>query len=240
MLEILRDPVWQFIGAVLAVLGIVVALGIYWLQRQTKELAFGIVSSRRLLSIADELSSRVTVELDGQPVKNLHLLVYGLKNSGHRSVSSNDFLRALKISFPEGQVVSAEIASQDPSNLGATLLVAESSVELRPFLLNAGDKILIQVLLSAISPSESVDARIVDVPNLVPIDTRQRLPPFLDSMMPLSIGTCLLLALVSYIFDFLEESLVFLVCAAVYAIGGAVMKLHERIRPTARRFIRET
>lgn len=243
MLNLLRDPVWQFIGAVLAVLGIGAALWIYWLQRQTKELAFGIVSSRRLLSIADEVSSRVTVELDGKSVKNLHLLVYGLKNSGHRAISPSDFQRPLSISFSEGQVISAEIASQIPPNLGATLVFAESSVELQPLLLNAGDQILLQVLLSAPSPSESVDTRILDVPALVPINVRPRLPPFLDSALPTFIGIFVLFALGAYFVDSREQSppmyLVFLGLAVFAIVQGLAMKLLEKVGPTARRYVGE-
>ena len=241
MLNLLRDPVWQFIGAVLAVLGIGAALWIYWLQRQTKELAFGIVSSRRLLSIADEVSSRVTVELDGKSVKSLHLLVYGLKNSGHRAISPSDFQRPLSISFSEGRVISAEIASQIPPNLGATLVFAESSVELQPLLLNAGDQILLQVLLSAPSPSESVDTRILDVPALVPINVRPRLPTLLDSALPTFIGVFVLLALGAYFVDSGEQSspmyLVFLGGAVLFIVQGLAMKLLEKAGPTARRYV---
>ncbi|MCC5619770.1 hypothetical protein [Nostoc sp. CHAB 5715] len=244
MLDLLRDPVWQFFGAAFAVLGIAVALWIYWLQRQTKELAFGIVSSRRLLSVADEVSSRVTVELDGKSVKNLHLLVYGLKNSGHRAISPNDFQRALKISFPEGQVISAEITSEVPSKLGATLVATESSIELNPLLLNSGDKLLIQVLLSASSPSESVDARIIDIPSLVPINTRPRLPAFFDSAMPIFVGVLILIAIGSYFLDSGEQSppmyLAFFGLALFSVFQSFVMRLREKVGPTARRYVGET
>lgn len=194
MVDLMRDPVWTFVGAVLAVLGIGTAFWIYWLQRQTKELAFGIVSLRRLLSVADEVSSRVTVHLDGNEVKNLHLLVYGLKNSGHRAIASSDFEHPLSISFANGQVVAAEITSQHPSNLGATLITAESRIELQPLLLNAGDQILLQVLLSAPSPSGSIDVRILDVPALAPINVNDRLPPFFESGMPMFMVVCILTA----------------------------------------------
>ncbi len=59
MLEALRDPVWQFVGALLALLGIFFAFYIHRLQVKTHELATGLVFSRPLLSIADELASRV-------------------------------------------------------------------------------------------------------------------------------------------------------------------------------------
>lgn len=241
MLELLRDAIWQFIGAVLAVLSIGAAFWIYWLQRQTKELAFGIVSSRRLLSVADEVSSRVTVQLDGKTVKNLHLLVYGLKNSGHRAIAQGDFERPLSISFLDGQVVSAEVASQVPSNLGATLVITETRVELQPLLLNAGDQILFQVLLSAPSPSASVDTRVLDVPALAPINVRPRLPPFLDSGLPMLLIVFIVAAVTIYIKE--SDAVVaigFLVLAAIAAVYRLVEGLLERIGPSARRYISES
>jgi hypothetical protein len=181
MIDLLRDGIWQFIGAVLALLGVIAAMYIYWQQRQLKELAFGLVSSRRPLAIADELSSRVTVQLDGRSVVNLHLLVFGLRNSGHQAIDQGHFQGPLTIIFSSGQVVSAEITSQVPSNLRAELVVSHDHVELKPLLLNAGDQVLVQVLLSSPTPTWEVDARIVDVPSLVPINHTPRLPPFFQS-----------------------------------------------------------
>lgn len=191
-MEILRDPAWQFIGAIFAFLSIAGALWIYWLQKRTRELAFGLISSRRPLAIADELSSRVTVQLDGKPVQNLHLLVFALKNSGKRAICPSDYERELSISFPDGQVVSAEISSQSPPNLGGQLLNSESSIEISPLLLNTGDYLLIQVLLSAKSPKWEVDVRILDVSSLASINTY---PSFFKSGLPALIFWVLLFGL---------------------------------------------
>ena len=244
MLEILRDPAWQFVGAIIAVVAIAATVWIYFLQRQAKELAFGIVSSRRLLSIADEVSSRVSVQLDGKAIKDLHLLVYAFKNSGNRAVSPSDFQRPLSISFAEGQVVSAEIASQTPKNLGACLVITESRVDLEPLLLNAGDQVLVQILLSAPSPHASFDVRVVDVPALAPINVHRRLPPILESGTPMLIGMFLLLALGTYITGQDEKNapsyLVFLGFAAFVALHGCGSRLLERVGPTARRYVSET
>ena len=245
MLDLLRDPVWQFIGALLAILGIAAAFWIYWLQRQTRELAFGIVSSRRLLSVADELSSRVTVQLDGQTVKNLHLLVYGIKNSGHRSIAANDFERPLSISFADGRIVSAEVASQVPPNLGARLDASESRVVLQPLLLNAGDQILLQILLSAPSSAASIDTRIVDVPALAPINVQPRLPPFHQSGMPPLIVISLAISAVSYFVVSEEKSrFVYVLGFAGFAVFSALFSFSTRFREnfgvSARRYISET
>lgn len=195
MIEILRDPAWQFVGVIFALLSFAGAFWIYWLQRQTRELAFGLVSSRRPLAISDELSSRVTVQLDGNPVRNLHLLVFGLKNSGHRAIAPSDFQYPLSISFPEGQVVSAEIASQFPLNLGGQLDISESRLQLSPLLLNSGDQMLIQVLLSASSTIFNVDVRILDISTVAPVNSRPRLPPFFQSGLPMMMGVILMLGI---------------------------------------------
>ena len=243
MLELLRDPIWQFIGAVLAALGIGAAFLFSWLQRQIKELAFGIVSSRRAISVADEVSSRVTIHLDGKIVKNLHLLVFGLKNSGHRAITQSDFERPFNISFSDGQVVSAEVTSQVPANLGATLAIAESSIELQPLLLNAGDKMLLQVLLSAPSPSYSVDTRILDVSALAPINVQPRRPPFFQSALPIVIGFWILFAAGTYIFKTNSQdtqmSISLLGLALVATLYGLGMPLLERKGPSSRRYIGE-
>lgn len=51
MPEILRDPVWQFIGAIFALAAIVIVVIIYWMQRQRKSLSYEIISCTPLLSV---------------------------------------------------------------------------------------------------------------------------------------------------------------------------------------------
>lgn len=237
MLDFFRDPAWQFVGVVLALLSLGGAFWIYWLQRQAKELAFGLISSHRLVAVADEVSSRVTVQLDGKPIKNLHLLVYGLKNSGHRAISAGDFERPLTIHFSEGYVVSSELVCQFPKNLGATLEGSDRSVRLEPLLLNSGDHLLIQVLLSAPVPSHaSVDARIVDVASLVAINSSPLLPPFFRSGMPLLIAISVGLSLISF-FASQDRGLSYalLGLAAFSAIFGFTTRLLEGVGASARR-----
>lgn len=241
MLELVRDPAWQFAGAFFALLSLAAAIGFYWLQRQTKELAFGRVSSRRLLSIADELSTRVSVQLDGKPIRDLHLLVYGLKNSGRVAVSQADFVRPLSISFPDGQVLSAEIAAERPVTLGATLTISDSRVELCPLLLNAGDTVQIQVLLSSALPSELIDVRVVDVPSMMPINVQPRSPPFLQSGLPWMIVSFMAVALIDLmISDSPLYATGFVIVAAFAALFGFVARFLETAGTSGRRRISES
>lgn len=238
MIEILRDSVWQFVGVVLALLSLGAAFVIYWLQRQTKELAFGLISSRRPIAIADELSSRVTVQLDGQTVEHLHLQVYGLKNSGHRPIAQTDFERPLSIAFEAGRIVSAEIATQRPTNLGAQLTISTSRIELAPLLLNPGDRLLIQVLLSSAKPASTLDARIFDVPSIGPINTIPPLPPFFRSGLPMLMWIMLAAGILGLIFmERREMAYAYLGFAAFIPVFGLVSRLWRDSGKSARRRI---
>lgn len=241
MLELLRDGIWQFIGAALTVASILAAAGIYWLQRRTRELAFGLVTHRRLLTVANELSPRVSVQLDGRAVRDLHLLVYGLKNSGHSAVLANDFERPLSISFSDGQVLSAEVASQKPANLAATLEVGASRVELRPLLLNAGDQVLIQVLVSAPTVKDAIDARIVNVARLTPIVTPPTLPPFFQSGSAIVVGGVLVGAAAANILDLPGQPpwWFWVALAALLAVFSLARRLMNTLSPASRRTINE-
>lgn len=242
ILDILRDPAWQFIGAMLALFGIGGMFWIYWLQRQSRELTFGLVSLRRPLTIADELSSRVTVQLDGKSVQNLHLLVFGLKNSGKRAIAPSDFQSQLTISFPDGKIISAGIASQLPTNLGGQLLISESQIQLAPFLVNPNDQILIQVLLSATKPTWVVDVRILDISSLVPINSKPKLPPLHKSGAAFQMGALLIIGSLMLLFSEDKILAYFFICAAVIILPlfGFLIHFFYDFGNAARRRITET
>ena len=240
MLGLLRDPAWQFAGVLLAAAAIGAAFWIYWLQRQTKELAFGVVSSRRLLAVADEVSSRIRVELDGREIKDLHLTVYALKNSGSRAVPAFDFDRPVLLRFLPGQVVSAQVSSQLPRNLGATLLVTDSTVELKSLLLNPGDHVLIQVLLSPGSPAGQLDGRVIDISHFQSINLRPELPKFHQSGLVLMAVFFLIIGLFEALVHPQSSSWLFWVGAVAFiVVFGYASRWLEQARASSRRRISE-
>lgn len=259
MREFLSHPIWQFLSVILAVSSIIFSFWVYWRQRQIKELVFGPISSRRLLSISDELSSRVKVELDGKPVSNLHLLVYALKNSGHRAILPTDFQNELNISFEKGTVVSAEITAQYPNNLNASIDISETKVALRPLLLNAGDQLQIQILVSASELNANIDARILDISKLESINTNPKYPPVRESMLPHFFGIIIFFAIASYLihvndwWHYLDPKIhaadfddrpfppyAFPIFALIFGfIQVSLMRLNQSYGPSSRRYIDE-
>jgi hypothetical protein len=64
VMDILRDPVWQFIGVLAALVTIFIALR----QRNQKEIVYDIISDTPILSIKEEVKNRVKVLFDDKPV----------------------------------------------------------------------------------------------------------------------------------------------------------------------------
>lgn len=240
MIEVLRDPIWQFVGALLALLGLGAAFWVYWLQTQTKELAFGLLSSRRPLSISDELSSRVTVLLDGKQIGNLHLLIYALKNSGNRAIAQDDWERPFSLSFGADTIVSAEIATQTPMNLGAMIEVKQSQISIVPLLFNPGDQLIIKILVSSRKPAPVTDLRVLDVPSLSPLNLKPKRPRFFDSGLPTLMYAVLLYAAgVFALSEDKREAYAFLAFAIFVPIFGWATRIIENTGSSARRRINE-
>ena len=58
MIELLRDPLWQFVGAILGFVAIGITIIIFWLQRTRKSLSYEILSNTSLLTIKEELEGK--------------------------------------------------------------------------------------------------------------------------------------------------------------------------------------
>ena len=176
-MELLRDPIWQFAGVVLAFGAIAVTLLVYVWQRGGRELAFGVISSRALLSVDDEVSGRVSIAMDGVPVRNLHLIVCGLKNSGTQPVLPEDYERPVAISFgDEAKILILQTTKEYPKNIVTSASSNGNCVEFAKVLLNPGDYAVVQVLLSAETPKVSADCRIVGITQLVELNKPSAFP----------------------------------------------------------------
>ena len=164
MLEILRDPVWQSIGAICALITIIASVSFYWMQHGRKELSYEIVSRTPLLSVAEELQGRFQILFDGKPVNKVHLIVLRVSNTGNTPVIATDYERQVSFKFGEGaRILSSEVSEADPKSLAASVVSNESGIALQPILMNSGDSVTIKTLLSRYGGNIEVDGRIVGV-----------------------------------------------------------------------------
>lgn len=164
MNDLLRDPVWQFVGAVLTVLTIVVAVIIYLLQRSKKSLAYDVISNVSLLSANEEIKNELQILYKGIQVKNIHLFVFKIINDGNQPIPQSDYEKPLSMVLYGGaQILSVEVVSENPSNLGAEASAEANKILIKPILMNSKDYFKIKAIINAESFSFKPDARIIGV-----------------------------------------------------------------------------
>jgi hypothetical protein len=169
-MDLLRDPIWQFVGTPLSVLGLLLAFWIYVRQSKYRELAVGLISSHSLLSISQSIAHRIAITLDGRPVSSVYSQVYALKNSGTLPISIEDFIRPVRLNFPaDSKVLTAHVSEERPTKIGLKVVCAESTVTLKPIFLNPQDTIEIQVLVSSNDGVAAFDMRVKDASKFVAI-----------------------------------------------------------------------
>lgn len=156
-MELLREPVWQFIGALAAIFGIFIAVAIYRAEqaredrRAVKQLSYEVVANTPLFNVVGDIKPRIEVRLDGNPVEDVHYVMISFSNSGNIVIekSDQDPDISIGISFGDGaQIIEADIVQAQPPDLPVKLRVETNKVTLDPLLLNPGDSIVFKALVS--------------------------------------------------------------------------------------------
>jgi hypothetical protein len=167
MTEFLRDPIWQFIGAVLAIIAIIISIYLYYLQRNKKSLSYDVLLDYRLLSKESGLERRVQILFDGETVRNVSVFAVRIFNDGNIPILATDFVEPLNFSFgTNSKILEAEIAECYPPSLKPAIIINKNGVTLEPLLLNGGDSIILKLLLSKNRDHYESNARIVGVSRL--------------------------------------------------------------------------
>jgi hypothetical protein len=200
MWELLRDPIWQGIGAAIGLIGVVSAiiLGVvlFRLQRRRKELGYRVLSETRVVSVEAAVGERVQILYEGQPVSNVYLVVVELVNSGNQPIIPDDYHYPLHIGLGQGaRVLAAEQVSSKPNGITAPVSITESLERVRvdPVLLNAGDSLGLKFLVTQYGGNLDVDARVVGVREIrtlgdEPVNWKVLVPPTLVVSLVLCLG----------------------------------------------------
>lgn len=163
MLELFRDPLWQFIGALLAIIAIIVSIVLYYRQRRWKVLSYEIVSRTSLLSVAKEVEGKLLILFEGKSVRKVHLVEISIINTGNVPIIPVDYKKRVRLKFPgDAKILSAEVSKTEPELIEVELDVHEREIILKPTLLNDGDSITIKSLVSELS-DVIIEGRIVGV-----------------------------------------------------------------------------
>lgn len=165
MFEFLADQMWQFIiGALIAIVTIIVSIIIYLKQRSRKRLSYEILSNTALLSVEEEIKNDIQLTYKGKVVEGVKLLVLRIFNSGNLPIVSADYERPIGIEFgKETRVLAAEVIEKNPANLQSTISIENRVVTLYPALLNPSDSVTIKMLVTKYENDFQVNSRIIGV-----------------------------------------------------------------------------
>jgi hypothetical protein len=157
----LRDTIWQFI---FGLLGVGIAVLIYFLQRHRKSLSYQIVSEVPLLSVREDLGGNIKILFGEKAVPNVQLVVLRILNDGNTPVLANDFQNNLRFSFGQKtSVLSAEVIETVPRTFRPVVAIESNCVVFQPALWNSGDVATIRLLLGGHDNLVECDSRIVGV-----------------------------------------------------------------------------
>jgi hypothetical protein len=163
MPEFFRDPVWQFVGAALALIAVIIAV----ITRRKKSLSFAVITNEPIFTVSQEVKSRTRIAVDGVPVENGRLLVIGVLNDGNVPIAPTDFERPLTFSLGEADVVvSAEVSKKHPQSLKPEITSGSNFVGIKPLLMNPGDAFLLKLVVDQEKTILQPDVRVIGISDL--------------------------------------------------------------------------
>ena len=189
MWDLLRDPMWQFIGAVLALVAIVVTIFLYRKQSHRKQLSYGIVTRTPLLSVKEQIKGDLKILYNGEPVEKVYLVQIKMLNSGNTPILPTDYERSVGFSFgEEAKILTAEITETEPKSLKPSIKVDGKSVLLSSSLMNPDDSMILNVLVSRFGGQITVDGRIAGVKDIRVLTEGRRLGEVFLFVVGLALG----------------------------------------------------
>lgn len=185
ILEILRDPLWQFIGIIVVIFGIV-----YPIRQRKRELSYEY-SNYSLVSVEEPIENEISVYFKKKLVKNVNLLFVKIINSGKVPLKPQDYERPLRLLFDkEEKILQFAISSElNPKNLRVRAKKEKGAIILEPILLNSGDFFTIQILVDGNGTMPAIDYRIVGVKKIKKFSSEKN-----ESLIILLVGVLLIIS----------------------------------------------
>ena len=147
-----------------AVIAILVAIIIYYLQKTKKKIAYRVRSAIDLLTSNERLEGKVKVLYEGVEVENIQVLELKVFNGGNSAIVKSDFEGPLKIRFPNTRkILSAQLVSATPVDLAISFATGRNELLIDPLLLNRKDAMQFKIILSGDYMPIEISGRIKDV-----------------------------------------------------------------------------
>jgi hypothetical protein len=164
-----------FLSLLATVAAVIVAIAIYRLQRDRKNLDWDLISATKLLR--DDASPIRDLELryKGDIIANPYLLQLKFINTGNKPVTSEDYEHPLRVHIDtDSRILSAEVVESSQADMDAKISTLDQEATLQPLLLNPGDWVSCQILLDRPPKRWKVKGRIVGVREIRPYKASRR------------------------------------------------------------------
>jgi hypothetical protein len=167
-MKIIKDPVWQFVAAVVGVIALIFTVYIYMIGRPVKHLQVQILSNSPLISVNTDIASQIQILYKDKQVQTLSLILLRFRNVGNEPIRESDYSEPIRILLsPNAEVGEVTVQETKPEGIGLNPVVrANNRIEIARVLLNPGDQAVLKVLALNNDGTLKVEARIAGIRNL--------------------------------------------------------------------------
>lgn len=159
----LKDPIWQFVGVIVAIVAIFVGWRVVANYQPSKGLQVEILSNSPLVSVDSAISQEIIISYKGIPVHSLSLILLRLENTGNEPITEIDYSEPIRIVLsPTAEIGEAVIQESNPEGITFNLLkISSNTIELSKVLLNPGDQIVLKILAIDNDNTLNISSRMV-------------------------------------------------------------------------------
>lgn len=236
--ELLRDSIWTFVGAVLALAAIIVSILIYLGQKQKKRLRVERIAGVPLARVGSQGIDGLQVAYKGRSLDRPSIVVVRISNPGTAPIHSADFEAPITLEFEQNtELLEASVIETQPSGISVSIEIKGSVAILSPHLLNPGDIVVMRILLATGRSKFTPFARIAGVGVIETRVSTSLWPPILGMLGMLVVIAAIIFAPVpnsTKIMELRAEEIPYLVALAF----GALLMLGVLGRDLVTRFDR--
>jgi hypothetical protein len=116
--NLLRDPIWQFVGALIGIAGIVFSIVVYFLQRNRKSLVFDIISITRVVPPSTRIHSDIQILYKGEVIADVWIAIVSIINDGNSPITVDDYVSPMNIELgSQAMILSCEVIETRPKGI---------------------------------------------------------------------------------------------------------------------------
>ncbi len=162
----------DYLNLALTVLGLAISLAAYrFARRQNRKLlAYEVLSHTPMLDIMTSIvGKRIQINFDGKPVNDISRIVLNIRNSGNKALREEDYIKPITLSFGKAEILDTKILNTTPSSIEPNLKYTSYLINIAPDLLDQGDSILVEVILTGFSNVVDLSVRVEGMPRILNI-----------------------------------------------------------------------